>query len=453
MMTALRTAIVPFYILLCIMLGGSAQGMWGNMALQLIGIGIIAWTLLDANSLRVPKPAKSLFAIAGAAVALVVVQLIPLPPGLWQALPGREPIAEGFVLLGQKAPWLPLSLAPYETMVAAMSLIPPLAVLSGMLIARAFRPGWLVLAILAGTLAAVLLGALQVSSASPMQSPWYLYRRTNHGVAVGFFANSNHMATLLVVSLAFLAAFLAALRARVKHEKAGSAVLLLAVAGSLTLIVGIALNGSLAALLLGLPVAAVSVAMFLPQSRRLSFPVAAMALVSVVAVAVVYMSPLQDRLAASNATSFESRGKFWSNGVSAIGDHGLVGSGLGSFPDLYPRYEDQAAVTRTFVNHAHNDYLEIALETGISGIALLIGFFAWWIRRASVIWRSAVADRFAQAATIASAAILVHSLVDYPLRTAALSAIFAGCLALMVQTRIRDPKHAADLWPTRHLAG
>ncbi len=60
MMTALRTAIVPFYILLCIMLGGSAQGIWGNMALQLIGIGIIAWTLLDANSLRVPKPAKSL---------------------------------------------------------------------------------------------------------------------------------------------------------------------------------------------------------------------------------------------------------------------------------------------------------------------------------------------------------------------------------------------------------
>ena len=151
-----------------------------------------------------------------------------------------------------------------------------------MLIGRAYRPGWLVLAVLAGTLAAVLLGALQVGSASPMQSPWYLYRRTNHGAAVGFFANSNHMATLLVVGLAFLAAFVAVLRARVKNEKAASAVLLLAVAGSLTLIVGIALNGSLAALLLGLPVAAVSVAMFLPQSRRLSFPVAAMALVSVV---------------------------------------------------------------------------------------------------------------------------------------------------------------------------
>ena len=243
------------------------------------------------------------------------------------------------------------------------------------------------------------------------------------------------------------------LRARARNEQSASAILLLALAGSLTLIVGIALNGSLAALLLGFPVLAASVAMFLPQRRRLRFPIAAVALISVGAMAAVYMSPLQDRLPVSSSTSFESRQKFWSNSVSAIGDHWLLGSGIGTFRDIYPRYEDHSAVTRTFVNHAHNDYLEIALESGIPGILLLIAFFAWWIRRASAIWRSATADRFAQAATIASAAILVHSFVDYPLRTAALSAIFAGCLAMMAQPRGRDPESPADLWPTRHLAG
>ena len=452
MSAALRTAVVPVYVLLCIVLGGSVQGIWGNLALHLVGIGIIAWTLLSAGSLRVPGTAKPLLIIAAAAVTLLVVQIIPLPPGLWQALPGRQPISDGFELLGMGAPWLPISLAPYETMAAAISLIPPVAVLTAMLVARAYRPAWLVLAILAATLAAVLLGALQVASPSPMQSPWYLYRRTNHGAAVGFFANSNHMAALLVVSLAFLAAIVVALRSRVKNEKAASGVLLLAVAGSLTLIVGIALNGSLAALLLGLPVAVVSAAMFLSQRRRLRFPVAALALVSVAAVAAIYMSPWQDRLAASNATSFESRQNFWSNSGSAIKDHWLLGSGIGTFPHVYPRYEDHTAVTRTFVNHTHNDYLEIVMETGIPGVLLVIGFLAWWIQRASAIWRSAVADRFAQAATIASAAILTHSLVDYPLRTAALSAIFAACLALMAQPRVRDRNQPADLWPTRHLA-
>ena len=451
MTAALGSAVIPAYLLLCILLGGSAQGIWGNMALQLLGIGIIAWSLVFVTPTRLPAASRSLLLIVAATVALILVQLVPLPPALWTALLGREPIENGFSLLGQQAPWLPISLAPFDTIAAATTLIPPLAVLTGLVVARAYRPSWLVLALLAGTLAAVLLGALQVSSASPAQAPWYLYRRTNHGVATGFFANSNHMATLLVVSISFLVALVAALRTRASNEKAASAIWLLAVAGTVTLAVGIALNGSLAALVLGGPVAIISVAMIVRQRRRLVLPIAVGALASVAAIGVVYMSPLQERLSPVNTTSFESRQRFWANSLEAIGDHVLAGSGVGTFPDIYPRYEDPAAVTRTIVNHAHNDYLEIALETGIPGILLLIAFVTWWIRRASAIWRSAAADRFAQAATIASGAILVHSLVDYPLRTAAVGAIFAACLALMVQPRLRDPDAPADLWPTRHI--
>ena len=138
-----------------------------------------------------------------------------------------------------------------------------------------------------GTLAAVLLGTLQVSSPIPTQSPWYLYRRTNHGVATGFFANSNHMATLLVISIAV--SVRAGRRAsqaveepegRLGRAAAGGR------AGLLTLLVGIFLNGSLAALLLGLPVAAISATLLLPhQAVRLRGPVAALALLSVAAMA------------------------------------------------------------------------------------------------------------------------------------------------------------------------
>jgi O-antigen ligase len=91
------------------------------------------------------------------------------------------------------------------------------------------------------------------------------------------------------------------------------------------------------------------------------------------------------------------------------------------------------------------------METGLPGIILLVGFLLWWARQTASVWRRSTADRFAQAATIASAVILMHSLVDYPLRTATMSAIFAACLALMAQPRLRDPEQARDLWPTRHL--
>ena len=447
----LRSAVVPLYILLCIVLGGSGQGIWGVAALQLLAILIIGWSVLAKDRLPLTRSAKALFVIAGLTVLLLCLQLIPLPPAMWTAIPGREHVVEGFELLGQGLPWLPISLTPHDTAATVLTLLPPLAVLVAMLVAGAYRASWIVIAVLAGTFAAVLLGALQVASADPLQSPWYLYKWTNHGVATGFFANSNHMATLLVITVPLLFALVAELRGRSKNPRAGSAVMLLAVAGLLVVLVGIFLNGSLAAVLLGLPVVMVSGTLLLPQAMRLRGPVIAVALLALAAMMAVYLTPLQDRLMASNATSFESRQMMWSDTVPAIGDHGLLGSGAGSFPRIYRQYEDHSEVTRTFINHAHNDYLEIALETGVPGVLLLAAFLLWWAGRTVPIWRTAATDRYAVAATIASGAMLVHSLVDYPLRTTALSAIMAACLALMARPRPRDGDSTEDLWPaTRH---
>jgi O-antigen ligase len=89
------------------------------------------------------------------------------------------------------------------------------------------------------------------------------------------------------------------------------------------------------------------------------------------------------------------------------------------------------------MNHVHGDYIELALETGLPGIVLILLFLLWWGRRTVAIWRAVEPDHFARAATIASAAILAHSLVDYPLRTAAISAVFALCCALMAEARAK----------------
>ena len=450
MSAALRSGVVPAYILLCLVLGGSAQGAVGNAVLQLAGIAIIAWSLLMRPAGPMPRAAKSLLVLAGLVVLLLVLQLIPLPPAIWTLLPGRAFVAEGFALLGQPLPWLPLSLTPYDTLATALTLLAPIAVLYGMLQAGAYRPAWLALAILLGSLAAVLLGALQVGSANPYTSPWYFYERTNHGSATGFFANSNHMAALLVISIPMLSALVRDLRDRAGNPKAKSAALMLAFAGAMVLFVGILLNGSLAVLLLGPLVVAMSGSMLLPERMKLRVPLAVVGILSVLAMLGVYLSPLNDRLAENNSTSFSARQTMWSNTVPAIADQLPLGSGVGSFPELYPRYEDQQAVTRTFANHAHNDYLEIALEAGIPGLILLACFMAWWAIRTRSIWRSRLTDRYAQGATIATAALLLHSIVDFPLRTAALSAIMAACLAIMAQPRSRDEDAPEDLWPTRH---
>ena len=59
----------------------------------------------------------------------------------------------------------------------------------------------------------------------------------------------------------------------------------------------------------------------------------------------------------------------------------------------------------------------------------------WLVRRARAIWQAEDRDYFAQAGIIAVTAMLLHSVVDYPLRTAALSAVFAACIALIAGAR------------------
>ena len=87
---------------------------------------------------------------------------------------------------------------------------------------------------------------------------------------------------------------------------------------------------------------------------------------------------------------------------------------------------------------------------GWPGMLVVALFLTWWVTAVLIMLRSPASDQFAVAGAIASAAILLHSLVDYPLRTAAISAVFAMSLALIIQSR-RTARSDTDLRPARHL--
>ena len=129
-----------------------------------------------------------------------------------------------------------------------------------------------------------------------------------------------------------------------------------------------------------------------------------------------------------------------------------LGSGLGSFEAVYRLYERPEAIDPTYVNHAHNDYLELALEAGIPAILWILAFLAWWALCAGSRWIGDANDPWAKAGTIASAAILAHSFVDFPLRTSAIAAVFALAIGLMAQWRPVTPvRTESDFRPPRHV--
>ena len=448
-MSNLRQAIAPAYLFLCIVMGGSAQGIFTNLALQLLGVAILAWAFLTQTPVKASRPARQLGWLAAAAVALVLLQLIPLPPALWSHLPGRQLVVEGYRLLGQPLPWMPLSLAPSDTIATAMALLPPLAMLALVLRLGAYRTSWLLIALLCATFISVALGVLQIQSGGT--GP-YLYPKANLGTASGLFANANHMATLLLVSISFLVA-LGARRWR-RLPKPNDRLLTATLAGGAAVVVllGMATNQSFALLIIGAPVVGAAALQLIPPGRVRLGRLAAMLGLSFLAGTAALAVMVSAGMSASNQTSVTIRADIWSHTTEAIGDYGLAGSGIGTFTAVYPLYEDSATVERTYVNHAHNDYMEIALEAGLPGMLLMFLFLAWWSSRAFAIWRSPNAAELARAACIASAAILLHSLVDYPLRTTAIATSMAMALALMADPgRRRHQVRLAELRPTRHL--
>src|SRR3712207_4173968 len=162
---------VPAYLLLCLILGGaSAAGIWANMLLQLLALPIIIWAVVVRRGTPMPAPGRQLLIGVLLLLLLLLLQLVPLPPGIWTMLPGRQETVEGHRLLGLPLTWMPISLAPHATLSSALWLLPPIAVLLGILRIGAFRTSWMAWAIALVATASVMIGALQIMGGN--DSPW-----------------------------------------------------------------------------------------------------------------------------------------------------------------------------------------------------------------------------------------------------------------------------------------
>jgi hypothetical protein len=104
------------------------------------------------------------------------------------------------------------------------------------------------------------------------------------------------------------------------------------------------------------------------------------------------------------------------------------GSGLGSFVHIYPMFDTVSAIGRSFINHAHNDWLELTLELGV--LFPVIVFLM-----ALIIIQSKWRDGLSGLAILIIAALLLHSIVDYPLRTMGIGIIFAYSIGVIISTK------------------
>ena len=104
------------------------------------------------------------------------------------------------------------------------------------------------------------------------------------------------------------------------------------------------------------------------------------------------------------------RGVPWTATLNALPSYWPIGSGAGSFREVYKTHSDSYASCEC--THAESGYLQIALETGSIGVILLVAaivVIAWWVKKAMAGKNSAIVVAVLPGLLIS----LVHSLVDF----------------------------------------
>ncbi len=363
-------------------------------------------------------PAKPVWLLLSAAVGLAVLQTVPLPPGVWTALPGRQLFVEAAAASGQAQPWRPLAIVPGAAANAAASLLVPVAVLmaaAGLDDAERRRlPGVLLILVVA----AMLIGLLQFSGVR-LNNPFI---NDVTGQVGGSFANRNHLALFLAVGC-LLAPAWAFLDGRRPGWRAPVALGLVVV-----LLLMVIATGSRAGTLLGVLGTLVGCALVGKEARRMSrryprwvVPAIAAAAAAVVAALVLLSIAAGRAVAVDRAFAVDPGQDMRSRGLPTVLDmirqYFPAGSGLGGFDPIFRVHEPFELLKPTYFNHAHNDYLEIVLDAGLPGLGLLAAGLGWWL------WASAHAWRFGSGATLSRLGsavlllIILASAVDYPART------------------------------------
>ncbi|HEX2255839.1 MAG TPA: O-antigen ligase family protein [Afifellaceae bacterium] len=116
---------------------------------------------------------------------------------------------------------------------------------------------------------------------------------------------------------------------------------------------------------------------------------------------------------------------------AAIADHAWIGSGYGTFQDVFPLYRGHAGAASFTWDKAHNDYLELMLGLGLPAA----GLFLWALTAAAVTVTRGALHRRRGAAYPASAAagtllVGLHALVDFSLQIQAITLAYALLLGV-----------------------
>jgi O-antigen ligase len=363
----------------------------------------------------------TLIALA-AILVYILFQLVPLPLSLVGILhPGMKEI----VTLSPKVVpvYHSISLYPFVTELALSGLVIYFMVFSMALFGIERRHSF-VKVIKALAVFGCLLALFGIIQKATGNGKLYWFRElTQGGSPFGPFVNRNHFAGFINMII-FLSLGIA-LRSRKTERKVLYAFLTVVMALSLFLSLS---RGGIVSFFAGL---ATFIFVILTQSisKKRLIPIFLFVLALGIYLFSFGISPVIERFAQTEV-SHEQRLVAWQGTLSAFKDFPLFGSGLGTFEHVFKIYQPEGLIG--YYDHAHNDYLELLLETGIFGV-LIGGFFFVFVLRG--IFKKEWQDReiYLKAGFLSSLATMaVHSAFDFNLHIPSNALLFFLILGMAV---------------------
>lgn len=409
--------------------GGSALFPIYRLIVEVSAVIALAWFGLRGLDLPNGRSVRVAVVLLAATLLLLLAQLIPLPADVWRGLPGRELVSDAYLAIGEPLRSAPVSLDPSGTRdTIAFFLVPVAMFVAACQVGREGHRKMMMIVAAAGLLNGLLV-VLQFQGFSSLT----LFV-TGSLPGVGLFANKNHSAAFLVTAMPAVAWVIMESR-QGTHQATRRWVAVAAVTFLALTVFGCLSRAGLALMPLGIAASALIIAPPRLDRRR-----AALAIAGVIALGLLLVAGLPRTTVGARAlgrfdAAEDLRYQFWPVVLDGVRAYFPVGSGFGTFREVFAAREPVTIVQPNFINHAHSDYVEIALEGGIIALALVAAFAIWFLASlVARLWKSRPGQVGFAPIAIAGAAVtemLLHSTIDYPLRTLSLAAVTAVMCAMI----------------------
>lgn len=423
------------------MLFGGGQGKLGDALAQLLALVLLLQLWRQQPNIKA-WPKASLWAILP--LFPLLFYLLPWPDSWRIAGQGRSQLVN---LLQPVVGTLGVqgSLIPMATERALFWLMPAIALYLAVLQMRIQQKRLLIASMIFWIFVGAVIGLAQ--KANGADSLLYFYEITNTTSAVGLFANNNHYAIAMAACLPLVWGALVWLFNQRLVRSVHPLWFVLFAGIAILFIVGFMLSGSRAGLALGMLGCLLALPLVIAADQHQGAKHWLLALLSVGLFFSVQMGLYFISLQFDTDPLDDLRLKIFPLVREIAADFAPFGSGPGTF--WFAFMQDGGLLANDkIVNHAHNEYLELWMEMRWSLVIVAVPLLLAYTVKSVHVWFRGAAYQpdnllLARAASIGLLLLIMHSSIDYPLRTSALLTL-SGVLAALLARPERAALSASE---------